>query len=279
MKEMERSKSRRTEITIAIIGLLGILATAVFSNWDKIFSKVIQESYTGYRPTDNFETELRYYFDVSGVRATAEIMQQQLISEYKMVLITESPESAEKIDAIMSTVLEESPTLDEVIKKYMPVYRKYFTIEEIQRLNKFYSTETMQNLVKKLPLLTQEIVPLEIELTQDYLSRLGAKLDEFLDQSAEDFDVMVKNNMHTVQLAVEDYNILHEGRYPAVVADFRELLPASFTNPIEPELPAVVDGSVGKRGQVTYFYDSKMGKYKIYGFGGDGKQLSVVLGF
>jgi hypothetical protein len=95
--------------------------------------------------------------------------------------------------------------------------------------------------------------------------------------SADEFEAMVKSNMHIVQVAVEEYSMLHDGRYPAGIADFQELLPANFTNPVDPELPAVVDGVEGKKGQVAYFCDSKTGKYKIFGFGADGKQLSLIL--
>lgn len=183
MKRIDKSRSKKTEITIAIIGLLGILATAVFSNWDKIFSeqKVIRVSYTDYRATGNFETELRYFFEVSGTRANIENMVQQLANNYKMALIAEHPENAEEIDAIMSAALEVSIRLDEIIKKLLPVYRKHYTIEEIQELNKFYSTEIIQNMIKKMPLLIQEIAPLQVELLQDYQSRLSARLNEVLD--------------------------------------------------------------------------------------------------
>ena len=66
----ERKPSKRGEIIIAIIGLVGVLVTGILSNWDKVFPKqnLVQATYSGYRPTGNFETELRYYFDVSGTR-------------------------------------------------------------------------------------------------------------------------------------------------------------------------------------------------------------------
>lgn len=182
IQQMMKFKSKKNEITIAIIGLIGILLTGVLSNWDKIFPDPevmqIQVNFSGYRATGNFETELRYYFEVSGVRAIMENMQQQLANSFKMELTAQYPEYVEEIDAAMNVALEEAITLDESIKKLLPVYRKYFTVQELQELNKFYSTEIMQNMINKMPLLTQELAPLQVELFQDFERRVETRLEE-----------------------------------------------------------------------------------------------------
>ena len=175
-------RSKKNEVMIAILGLIGIVVTGGFSNWDKIFpdEEVMQVRFSGYRATGNFETELRYYFEVSGVRATMENTQQQLVNNFKITLTSQYPEEAENIDAIMNASLEEAITIDEVIKKLLPVYRKYYTIEEIQELNRFYSTEIMQNMLKKMPLLTQESAPLQVELYQNFQERFKARVEEII---------------------------------------------------------------------------------------------------
>ncbi len=182
MKNTNPPKSRKNEITIAIIGLLGVLVTATFSNWDKIFpnqNEIIVE-YSGYQATENFETELRHYFNVSGSRSAIENMQEQMMINLRMNLIRESPDKAEEINLILDTALDEAITVDEVIKKLLPVYRNHFTIEELQELNKFYSTEIMQNLVRKTPTLMREAAPIQVELLQDFQSRYYDKLNEIL---------------------------------------------------------------------------------------------------
>lgn len=176
---MMKFKPRKNEITIAIIGLIGVLITGFLSNWDKIYPDPdVMEVKTDYRATGNFETELRIYFEISGVRATMENMQQQLAYSYIIELTAQYPENVEIIDAVINAALEEAITFDEVIKKLLPVYRKYFTIQEIQELNKFYSTEIMQNMINKLPLLTQEVAPLQVELFQDFERRFETRLEE-----------------------------------------------------------------------------------------------------
>jgi hypothetical protein len=172
------ARSKKNEITIAVIGLLGVLATATFSNWDKLFPRKgeIRASYSGYRATGDFETELRHYFDVSGTRKTVESMQKQLANNFRLTLKSKYPKDAEKIDAAMNVALEEAISIDEIIRKLLPVYRNHFTIPELQELNKFYSTEIMQNMVRKMPLLAQEAAPIQVEMLQEMEKRLFDKL-------------------------------------------------------------------------------------------------------
>ncbi len=95
--------------------------------------------------------------------------------------------------------------------------------------------------------------------------------------SKEELDAAVRSNMHIVQLSVELYSTENEGVYPRAVSNFLHLLPSSFINPVDPDILPVVDDTKGKPGQVCYIYDSKTGKYKIYGFDADGKRLSLVI--
>jgi len=170
------------EIVIAIIGLIGVLVTALLSNWDKLFPKknIVKAEYSGYRPTGRFETELRYYFEVSGTRATMESMQQQLIQNEKINLLSTNPEDAETINKTFDAVTKEAIRFEDVIRELLPVYQKHFTLSEIQELNKFYSTAVMQGMVTKMPLVTQDAAPIEAKLLSDYSRRLGERLSEEL---------------------------------------------------------------------------------------------------
>lgn len=166
------------EIVVAIIGVVGVIVTAVLSNWDKLFRKdeIIQAKVTGdYRPTGNFETELRYYFEVSGTRAATESMQQQILQNQKIVLLSANPEDAETINSRFDTITKEAIRFEDVIKALLPVYQKYFTLNEIQELNKFYSTEVMQRMVAKMPLVAQDSAPTQVKLLNDYYQRLESE--------------------------------------------------------------------------------------------------------
>lgn len=176
MKSSDRTQtSHKTEIIIALIGLAGIVSTAVFSNWDRMFrdTEVVE---VNYRPTQNFETELRHFVEVSGTRALVENMTQQLIQQVKSQLLEQEHDPAD-INALTAAITEEAITLDEAIHKFLPVYRKYFSLEELQELNRFYSTDIMQRMTAKAPLIAQDIAPLQMELYGDYERRLVKRLE------------------------------------------------------------------------------------------------------
>ena len=115
---------RGSEITIAIIGALGVLAAALLSNWNQIFhpERHVQAEAT-YSPTDNFETELRHYFDLSGARVGLETMQKQLLTNLKTDAISKAPEEADDIATTMATFEREAIKLDDVIRELLPVYQ------------------------------------------------------------------------------------------------------------------------------------------------------------
>jgi hypothetical protein len=170
------------EVTIAIIGLAGVLVTAFLSNWEKMFPKKneVKVTFSGYHQSNDFETELRYYFLISGARKMLENMTLQLSINQRASLIQEYPEDADGINKIMDASLEEAITVDDVIKNLLPVYKNYFSIEELQEMNKFYSTEIMQNMVKKMPGLTIEAAPVQVELINDFQSRLNTRIRTIL---------------------------------------------------------------------------------------------------
>jgi hypothetical protein len=171
---------KRGEVVVAIIGLVGVLTTGILSNLDKLFPKqnVVQATYSGYRPTGNFETELRYYFDVSGTRKALEATQQHMLSNLRTQAITANPSDAAEITKIWSIIDKEAIKLDDVIREILPSYQKHFSLAEMQELNKFYSTELMQGMIKKLPLLAQDLAPIQTQMLQDYMERLQARIRE-----------------------------------------------------------------------------------------------------
>jgi hypothetical protein len=184
----EQKDSKRGQIIVAIIGLVGIVVTATFSNWDRLFPKqnLVQATYSGYRPTGNFETEFRYYFDVSGTRQTLELMQRQMLLNLRTDLISKNPNDAKAITKMFDVIEKESIKVEDVLKVLLPIYQKYYTLAEIQELNKFYSTEVMQDMVKKGPLITQDAAPIQMKMFNDYFERVNARLgEEFKSQPVE----------------------------------------------------------------------------------------------
>jgi type II secretion system protein G len=97
----------------------------------------------------------------------------------------------------------------------------------------------------------------------------------------------VKANMHTFQLAAEDYGVQQDGTYSTDVSGVAPLLPrggANFKNPFNNADPAYVDAGAWVVPQttgstvngITAYQDSVAQKYQVCGRG-KGADLALVL--
>lgn len=172
--------NRSNQVLIAALGLVGVLATGVFSNWDKLFAKnpTVQAAYTGYKPTGDFETELRYFLDVSGSRATMDAFQKSLIENQKQQLLIAYPNDAATITKIFDIASQEMIKFDDIIAELLPVYQKYYTVDELQQLNKFYSTDAMRQMVKQGPLIVNDTIPITNKLVAELQGRIQRRIKE-----------------------------------------------------------------------------------------------------
>jgi hypothetical protein len=168
--------ARRNEITIALLGLVGIIAVAVVSNWDKMFPKtgVIQAVYSRYKPTGNFETELRYYLEVSGAPKLS-AAHEELMTQYENILIAQHPGDWNQIHNALAKAEEQ--TGRDWDQLALPIYEKYYTIEELQELNKLYSTKIVRKMVKKSRLISQELSLIRGEQFQELQVKLLSNLE------------------------------------------------------------------------------------------------------
>jgi Uncharacterized protein conserved in bacteria (DUF2059) len=158
---------QKNEIIIAIIGVIGTLGAAILSNLDKILPgrKVVQATYAGYEPTGDFETELRYYFEVSGARKMLQKMSEDLLASFEAQLKAEYADDPEEVRKTIKTARDETLTVDKLIDLILPIYKKYFTVTEVQELNKFYSTRPMREMIDKMPQVLNDFIPVMIRLT------------------------------------------------------------------------------------------------------------------
>lgn len=167
---------KNNEVLVALISLLGVIATAIFFNWDKLFLKpnegLVQVRYQGYKPTGDFETEFRYYLEVSGGRKSSNAMKQEMIDRYKAKFKATSPEAIQEMETYVKFI-ENIMDFDKMTKEVMPLFRRHFTIEELQELNKFYSTAIMQKWVSKLPYIAHDQVELIEKLVKEANDKWG----------------------------------------------------------------------------------------------------------
>ena len=175
-------ESKKRELFIAVMGLIGILVTGLVSNWNRVFpdKDILEANIVGYRGTGDYETELTRYLEVSGRWTIVEQQQKELLKSYETALAALFPEESGDLGAIMKAASGEASTIAETARKYMSAYQRHFSVERIEELNKLYSTDIMRNMVSKLPALSEELAPLQAELLQDFRKRLGDRVKEIL---------------------------------------------------------------------------------------------------
>lgn len=199
---------QRTKIQLAIVNgaflLAGGISGGVISNWDKIFGpSIIEAPYSGYKPTGEFDIEARYFMDVSGTRKDFDMLISTnmeafdtLIQDLKQKIKSSSEEGAENnidtLNRLLSIADEEKANADEIIGTILSVYKKYYTVEEIQELNKFFSTDLMRAMVSKSPAIWGDLLPalrdLEMKRIQRYARRIRSEFPEDQEiQKAADF--------------------------------------------------------------------------------------------
>jgi hypothetical protein len=162
MTSSDRSENsaHATQIIVAMIAVLGVIVSALTANWDKLFPKenTLSATYSGYTPTGKFDVELRYFFLVTGIKGSIEEMQKSLLTALIQEETKRNPENANEVRNAMDKILADSAQLFErTIDTISPIYERYYTVEQMQALNRFYSTKEMQAFVSKSRLMAPEI--------------------------------------------------------------------------------------------------------------------------
>jgi hypothetical protein len=183
--KVTRTKGLRPEYVVALIGMLGGVAGAVITNWDRLSSKVVSAEYSGYQPTGNFETEMRYFLEVSGARAQAENSNKEMLAAMKSQFIQNNDIPQEDVDKFISVLSKSMYDFDESVRDMLPIWQKYFTIEQIQELNKFYSTPNMQNLVRVQPAITRESMQILVQKSFAKSEKMIAELEKEMAEDTE----------------------------------------------------------------------------------------------
>jgi len=123
----------KREIIIALIGLVGVLFTAVISNWDKLFPRDYEQAASsGYHSTGDYETEARYNIDVSNLRKVFDMSNES----------TQTKLSSPKLKSILPTALDFE-------KAIIGIYRKHYSLAELQELNKWRSNDKVSAILQK----------------------------------------------------------------------------------------------------------------------------------
>jgi prepilin-type N-terminal cleavage/methylation domain-containing protein len=104
-------------------------------------------------------------------------------------------------------------------------------------------------------------------------------IPNFIQMQARAKEAAVKSNVHTTQLAVEDFAVTNTGSYPADVVNFRSSLPDTlgFTNPFSGTVELPKDAAAAASGEVGYVNNAAIG-YTLTGYGRTAIVMTVTNG-
>lgn len=132
----------RPEYTVAMIGLAGVVLTNVATNWDRLFGDAITIEPVGYAETDDIDTEIRLLLDRTGERRAYEDAMATTEQTLREIMRNSVPEA--EIARVAPLVAASMPEFDDYVAQVLPIYRKHYTLAELQRLNRIYASPELR---------------------------------------------------------------------------------------------------------------------------------------
>ncbi|ULL04925.1 hypothetical protein JNO42_25975 [Pseudomonas putida] len=130
----------RNEIIIAVIGLVSVISTGVFSNWDKLFSPSSSATNSAVL-SDDFNVQVRYFIETSGFRNAMEALEKQRAERYRL----EFKADKDTVDCMLDMSIPTNQLVDIAVD----AFRKHFTLEEIKELNRINAMPAMVSAASK----------------------------------------------------------------------------------------------------------------------------------
>ncbi|AZF01812.1 hypothetical protein C4J95_4381 [Pseudomonas orientalis] len=139
----------RSEIIIAVIGLVGVIVTALASNWDKI-SSVGNNSSNSPITSDDINVQLRYYVDSTGLRTSMESLEKTRAERYRL----QYKADPDTVNCMLDMGLQSSQLIDIAVN----ALKGHFTLEEIKELNHINASPFMKRVAEKQPAISLDLV-------------------------------------------------------------------------------------------------------------------------
>ncbi len=172
------SQSSGLTLALALIPMIGGISIALIGNWDKIFHTTVTASYDGYHTSGDFDTEMRYFLEITGQRAAYD-QNVRLGFDVMMNQINQAGGvPPDKLAKIREIALKSVPPYDEIVTQLIPIWRSHFSLDQIQELNKFYSTPLMRKLVAEQPAIGKELKPALDREMSEVMQRVQKNLQE-----------------------------------------------------------------------------------------------------
>jgi len=143
------ASATRNEIIIAVIGLVGIIFTAVISNWDKL-SSPSRTATNSPVVSDDINVQIRYYIETTGFRNALEALEKQRAERYRL----EFKADRDTVDCMLDMSIPTNQLVDIAVD----AFRKHYTLEEIKELNRINALPAMVSLASKQAAISLDLV-------------------------------------------------------------------------------------------------------------------------
>ncbi|MFW6223179.1 MAG: DUF2059 domain-containing protein [Bacteroidota bacterium] len=116
---------------------------------------------------DAFADDIMKFLQINGSKATFQVTIKQMMQQFQ----TMAPDlTVEQWQTIEEEVI--NPSYDDLQEKFIPIYKKHFTHEEIKKLIDFYQTDLGEKLASKQPVISGEAM----QIAQAWGMELGQNI-------------------------------------------------------------------------------------------------------
>jgi hypothetical protein len=122
------------------------------------------------------EAEIRKLLELTGtVKMTHQVM-DQMIASFKMQNSDVSPDFWDRFEKEMN--------LQELVDKMIPIYAKYYSLDDLKAVNAFYQTPVGQRVLAATPQIMHESMQIGQDWGRQVVNRLMTELKEEKDKAA-----------------------------------------------------------------------------------------------
>lgn len=137
--------------------------------------------------SDQKREQIKQLLELTQMEAMVYTMHQQILATLRSQAesITNPSSEREILDRHLNkvlSILETEVTWEKVEPKFVDVYEKIFTENEILEITNFYKTETGQALIKKMPIIMQDSMAMSQELLKEITPALNKETASFIDE-------------------------------------------------------------------------------------------------
>jgi uncharacterized protein len=115
------------------------------------------------------EAAIRHFFEAQGTRSAMQETLEGMTGNMRSMLTTSLPpgDYREKLIELFIVKFKSKVNVDDLMEMLVPVYDKYYTIEDLQEIEKFYRTPTGKKMIASMPKVIVETQSISLKWGED----------------------------------------------------------------------------------------------------------------